>query len=134
MIESVAGKAAVSALATHIVRWIANLGRAGDYRKEQSRQCLERVILAVRKTAVYCRSLDQGKPVSHDKEAEIAIEWTQLALELERLKLDKLAKKCRVSGWYWEDQGRFDEEFLRKAQVSFNHIETLASRLLKSIG
>ncbi|MEH6625931.1 MAG: hypothetical protein V7739_05765 [Motiliproteus sp.] len=132
MIETT-GKAAVSALTTHIIKWISNLGRAGNSRKEESRICLEKVILAVRKTSIYCRSLDQGQATNYDKEAEIALDWTRLALELDRLKLDKLAKKCRVNGWYWEDQGRFDEDFLRKAQVGFDHIEKLATLLLQKI-
>lgn len=133
MIQEVATKAAVSALTTHIIKWVTNLGRAGDSRKLESRVCLERVILAVRKTAIYCRSLDSGQDINYQTEAEISMEWTSLAIELDRLKLQKLAKKCRVKGWYWENQGRFDEEFLSKAQISFETVERIAAQLLSEI-
>ena len=89
-----------------------------------------KVILAVRKTVVYCRSLDEGNDIDHEKETDISVEWTSLAMELDRL---KLAKKCRVKGWYWKDQGRFDEAFPTKAQINFGQIERMATQLLSDI-
>lgn len=133
MISEVVGGAAVSGLTTHLLKWISNLKRAGRRRKLESRACLERVVLAVRKTSIYCRSLDEGQSVNHHIEAEISMEWTSLAFELDRLKLTNLAKKCRVKGWYWENQGRFDAVFLSKAQISFEHVERQAYQLLREI-
>ncbi|MCB1659671.1 MAG: hypothetical protein KDI39_15745 [Pseudomonadales bacterium] len=133
MIAEMVGKTVISAVITHIVKWIANLNRAGNARKQQSEECLQRVIIAVRKTAVYCRYLDNGNNPDYVRESDISCEWTALALELEKLKLTALAKKCRVKGWYWEDQGRFDEVFLKEAQVSFEHIEKSATILLNAI-
>ena len=132
LVEAVGG-GVVSALTTHLLKWVTNLRRAGENRKNESRDSLKRVILTVRKTSVYCRALDEGQPKNYDKEAEISAQWTGLAMELDRLKLEKLAKKCRVKGWYWEDQGRFDSEFLKHAQVSFKQVEDLATQLLKEI-
>ncbi|MCJ8321280.1 MAG: hypothetical protein MJK12_16695 [Colwellia sp.] len=133
MVTEIVGKAAVSSVTTHIIKWVANLGRAGDLRKNESRACLEKVILAVIKTKAYCSSLDDGEQIDHAKESEIAVEWRSLSMELERLKLLKLAKKCKVKSWYWEDQGRFDAEFLQKAQVGFEQVERTASLLLRDI-
>ena len=133
MATEIVGKAAVSSLTTHIIKWVANLGRAGENRKNESRACLEKVILAVIKTRLYCSALDAGQPVDYAKESEIAIEWRTLSMELERLKLLKLAKKCKVKSWYWEDQGRLDADFLKQAQVGFEQVEKTASLLLKQI-
>ncbi len=133
MIVEAVGGAAVSALTTHILKWITNLSRAGKERKKESRACLKKVILAVRKTSIYCRALDEGQQINYAKEEEISIEWTELALELDRLKLNKLAKKCRVKGWYWQNQGRFDQAFLEKAQISFSQVERLANQLIREI-
>ncbi len=133
MIKEVLGKAAISAFMTHIERWISNLKRAGKKRKQESQACLKRVILAVRKTAVYCRSLKEGRNINYDKETEIAMEWTRLGIELEQLKLTNLAKKCRVKGWYWENHFRYDKDFLSKAQISFEQVERQASKLLREL-
>lgn len=133
MVAEAIGGAVVSALTTHLLKWVANLRRAGNSRKVESRESLERVILAVRKTSIYCSSLEDGGEKNYNIETEISMEWTQLAMELERLGLCALAKKCRVKGWYWEDKGRFDEQFLEKAQVSFNQVESLATQLLREI-
>ena len=133
VVTEIIGKAAVSSLTTHIIKWVANLGRAGDNRKNESRACLEKVILAVIKTRSYCSSLDKGQPVDYAKEAEISQDWRSLSMELERLKLLKLAKKCKVKSWYWEDQGHLDAEFLQQAQVGFEQVEKTASLLLREI-
>jgi len=132
IVEAVGG-AAVSALTTHILKWIANLRRAGDERKNESRACLVKVVLAVRKTSIYCHALDEGQQENYAKEEEISLEWTKLALELDGLKLHKLAKKCRVKGWYWENQGRFDQVFLEKSQITFTQVESLANQLIHEI-
>lgn len=134
MIQETAARTAIASLAGHLVRWVTNLGRAGARRKLQSRASLERVLLAVRKTAVYRRSLDDGADKNYDREADIAMEWTALALELERLGLAKLAKKCRVMGWYWENPGRFDSDFLDQAGVRFDQVERLAVQLMSDMG
>lgn len=133
MIIEAVGAGAVSALTTHILKWVSNLSRAGNDRKNESRASLKKVILAVRNTSIYCRALDEGLSKDYQKETEISVEWTNLAMELERLKLYELAKKCRVKGWYWEDQGRFDQDFLEKAQINFAQVERLASKLLREI-
>lgn len=132
IVETV-GAGVVSALTTHIIKWVTNLKRAGDLRKNESRPSLERVILAVRKTSIYCRSLEDGQPKNYQTESEISVEWSSLGMELEKLKLTALSKKCRVKGWYWEDQGRFDSEFLNEAQVSFEQVERLATQLLREL-
>lgn len=133
MIQETAARSAIASLTGHLVRWVANLGRAGRQRKLESRASLERVLLAVRKTAVYRRSLDEGAPKNYDRESEIAMQWTALALELDRLGLDKLAKKCRVMGWYWENPDRFDSDFLAQAGVRFDQVERLAVQLMAGI-
>lgn len=133
MIQETVTGSTISALIGHLVRWVTNLGRAGAARKRESRESLKQVVLAVRKTAVYGRSLDAGTTRNFDREAEIAMEWTALAIELERLGLGKLAKKCRVTGWYWENQERFDAGFLERAQVGLDQVERLALALLAEI-
>ena len=133
MIQETVTRSAIAALIGHLARWVANLDRAGAARKRESRESLKQVVLAVRKTAVYGRSLDAGEARNFDREAEIAMQWTALAIELERLGLGKLAKKCRVTGWYWENQARFDAEFLERAQVRLDQVERLALALLADI-
>ena len=133
MIQDIATRSAIASLTGHLLRWVSNLGRAGAQRKLESRASLERVLLALRKTAVYRRSLDEGVGKNYDREAEIATEWTALALELERLGLAKLAKKCRVMGWFWENPERFDAEFLERAEIGFVQVERAATQLLKNI-
>ncbi len=133
MIQETVTRSAISALISHLLRWITNLDRAGAARKRESRESLKQVVLAVRKTAVYGRSLDSGARRHFDREAEIAMQWTALAIELEGLGLRKLAKKCRVTGWYWENPQRFDADFLERAQVRLDQVERLAVALLADI-
>lgn len=134
MITDIAARTAVSSLTGHLLRWISNLSRAGKQRKLESRASLKRVLLAVRKTAVYRRSLDEGAAKNYERESDIAMEWTALAVELEQLGLAKLAKKCRVMGWHWEQPGRFDADFLHKAGVRFDEVERLALKQIAETG
>ncbi|MEC9314152.1 MAG: hypothetical protein VYB22_04640 [Pseudomonadota bacterium] len=94
----------------HVRSWLANLNRAGWQRKQQSKQALQNVILAARETAVYLRQFkDTGKP-NHRTERHLAMLWTKLGFELKEKGLDKLTKRCHISGGHWADPEFYDAD------------------------
>lgn len=118
---------------THVKKWVSNLLRAGEKRKQQSRQALRSVIRAVRETEIYVRHLKEGGEKSIDSERELSFRWTDLSFALEDLALDALAKRCRIKGQYWADPSRFDREFLDKAGTKLSEVERVARLALNQI-
>ncbi|MCU7919228.1 MAG: hypothetical protein KZQ95_12855 [Candidatus Thiodiazotropha sp. (ex Epidulcina cf. delphinae)] len=120
-------------LLTHVKKWVSNLLRAGQARKEQSRDALRSVIRAVRETEIYVRHLNEGGEKSIDTERQLSFRWTDLSFALEDLALDGLAKRCRIKGQYWADPSRFDREFLDKAGTKLSEVERVTLLALKQI-
>ncbi|MEJ2452937.1 MAG: hypothetical protein P8103_02100 [Candidatus Thiodiazotropha sp.] len=118
----------------HGLTWLGNLRRARQGRIEESVQALRRVVTASRETAVYLRQLKATRQPDHQIERQLTVLWTELGFALEDLGLDKLAKRCQITGARWADPSRFDSEFLDKADVSLERMETLARRLLAEVG
>ncbi len=116
----------------HLRSWLANLDRANDKRKQESIQALRKVITAARETAVYMRQLDGGKQ-DHKTESHLAVLWTDLGFALTDLKLNKLAKRCQISGKQWASPDHYDVAFIKKADVSLERMESLAKRILHQI-
>lgn len=114
----------------HVRRWLANLSRAGLQRKQQSKQALQNVILAARETAVYLRQLQQTGQADHAVERQLATLWTRLGFELDDLGLNKLAKRCHISGKNWAEPGFYDAHFLQQADISLQTMEKLAEQIL----
>lgn len=120
-------------LAKHASSWLTNLKRAKKARKQESVVALRRVVIAARKTAVYLRQLrDTGKR-HHPTEADLTTLWTELGFALEDLGIEKLAKRCRISGKYWADPEDMDPVFLDKADIGLTRMERLAEALLQEI-
>jgi hypothetical protein len=125
--------ASLYALFKHGLQWLGNLRRAKRSRLEESVGALRQVITASRETAVYLRQVKEtGKP-DHSVERHLTVLWTQLGFTLKDLGLDKLAKRCQVTGMRWADPARFDKEFLDKADVSLERMEQLARAILAGI-
>lgn len=120
-------------LLTHVKKWVSNLLRAGQARKEQSRDALRSVIRAVRETEIYVRHLNEGGEKSIDTERQLSFRWTDLSFALEDLALDGLAKRCRIKGQYWADPSRFDREFLDKSGTKLSEVERVTLLALKQI-
>jgi hypothetical protein len=114
----------------HVRSWLANLNRAGLQRKQQSKQALQNVILAARETAVYLRQLQETGRPDHAIERHLATLWTRLGFELDELGLNKLAKRCHISGRHWAQPDFYDAAFLKQADISLQSMETLASQIL----
>jgi hypothetical protein len=120
-------------LVKHLKQWLLNLRRAGSKRKLQSIRALRSVIVATRHTRVYVRQLHDSSQQSHTTEAELSIKWTNLGFELHDLGLNKLAKRCEISGRYWANPGQFDADFLQKADVGLERMEQLARQMVADI-
>jgi len=120
-------------LLSHLKKWLSNLSRAGEARKQASRQALRDVIKAVRETTIYLRSLRQGGDKSIDRERELSLLWTELSFQLEDLGLHKLAKRSHITGQYWADPESLDQEFLQEAGVRLDDIEWLARASLNGL-
>ena len=120
-------------LLSHLKKWLGNLSRAGEARKQASKQALRDVIKAVRETTLYLRSLRQGGDKSIDRERQLSLLWTELAFQLEDLGLHKLAKRCHITGQYWADPESLDKEFLQEAGVRLSDIERLARASLNGL-
>lgn len=120
-------------LLSHLKKWLSNLSRAGEARKQASKQALREVIKAVRETTVYMRSPREGGDKSIDRERQLSLLWTELAFQLEDLGLHKLAKRCHITGQYWADPESLDEDFLKEAGARLTDIERLAHTSLNSL-
>ena len=119
---------------THVKQWVANLRRAKQQRKQESKRALRAVISAVRETTVYLRSLKEGGKKSIEKEERLSLKWTQLAFELEDLGLNKLASRCSIKGRYRANPAEFDPDFLERVGMRLSDIEQLAQKSLKELG
>ena len=126
-------QAGLWALLRHAGRWLANLRRAGQTRRLESREALRAVIKAARRTRSYVRHLKQQRNVDPEFEADLAELWTTLGFRLQDLGLGSLAKRCDIKGRYWADPAQFDPGFLVRADVSLERIERLARELLAEI-
>lgn len=120
-------------LFNHGSRWLSNLRRAKSARKQQSVLALRKVITASRQTAVYIRQLNDTVQVDHKTERELAVLWTELGFALEDLELNKLAKRCQITGKHWSDPKYYDEDFLDKADISLDKMEKMAKLVLLDI-
>ena len=119
-------------LLTHVLRWLANLRRAGAARRRESIAALREVILVARSTQVYLRSRDGAPSVT--AEQALSERWTELGFRLRDLRLGALAKRCDVSGRHWADPTALDADFLQRADVSLESMERLARRMLEDLG
>ena len=126
-------EAGLWALLRHAGRWIANLSRAGQRRRLQSREALRTVIQAARRTRSYVRHLKRRQQADPETEADLAELWTTLGFRLQDLGLGSLGKRCDIKGRYWADPAQFDQQFLLRADVSLERIERLARELLAEI-
>lgn len=117
----------------HIRSWLSNLDRAGQERKKQSVQALRQVITASRETSVYIREIrDRGRR-DHEVERHLSVLWTNLGFALEDLGIKKLAKRCQIKGKHWADPTRYDEDFIRNADISLDSMEKLSVEMLHRI-
>lgn len=117
----------------HVRSWLANLDRAGNDRKQESIRALRDVITAARETAVYIRHMNDNGTRNYATESHLSILWTELGFALEDLKLNKLAKRCQIKGKHWSDPGHYEEDFIKKADVSLDRMECLAREILYKI-
>jgi hypothetical protein len=117
----------------HVRAWLANLNRAGQARKQQSVKALREVVTAARETAVYMRQMQDTGARDHGTERRLAVLWTELGFALRDLGIEKLAKRCQITGKDWSRPGHYDREFLDKADVSLERMEQLALEILQGI-
>ncbi|HEX6592408.1 MAG TPA: hypothetical protein VF050_10455 [Moraxellaceae bacterium] len=120
-------------LLTHVVRWLANLGRANDERKKASITAVREVILVARRTATYLRHVEQTGQQDVKQEQDLAERWTRLGFAMQDLGLGKLAKRCDIRGRAWADPAQFTPEFIEKADVSLDSIERLATAAINDV-
>ena len=117
----------------HVRAWLANLNRAGQARKRQSVKALREVVTAARETAVYMRQMQDLGARDHATERRLAVLWTELGFALRDLGIEKLAKRCQITGKDWARPGHYDTDFLEKADVSLDRMEHLALEILHGI-
>ena len=117
----------------HAQRWLANLYRASEERKQQSIKALRRVISASRETSVYIRKMQDTKSRDHAVEGRLSSLWTELGFELEDLGMEKLAKRCQIKGKHWSNPEHYDQAFLEKADLSLDQMETLALQIMREV-
>ncbi len=117
----------------HATSWLANLDRAGMARKAQSTRALRGVVTAARETSVYMRQVQDTGKSCHTTETRLSLLWTELGFALQDLGITRLAKRCQISGKHWSDPEHYDEEFLRKADISLERMEKLALQILHQV-
>ncbi len=120
-------------LAKHAASWLTNLKRAKQARKRESIDALRKVVVAARRTAVYLRQMRDTGQRQHATESELTTLWTELGYALEDLGIEKLAKRCRITGKYWADPEDMDPVFLDKADVGLKRMEEIAELLLRAM-
>ena len=117
----------------HARQWLANLRRASQVRKVQSKKALRSIVSAARETAVYVRQLEETGRRDHKTELQLSLKWTDLGFELEDLGIQELAEKCQIKGKHWSNPNHYDRELLKKADVSLDRMEHLAQTILREI-
>ena len=117
----------------HLKAWLANLQRAGASRKHESIEALRGVVIAARLTQTYLRRLQDKQTRDHAREGELTRTWTELGFRLADLGLNKLAKRCDISGRYWADPKCFDTDFMDKADIGLERMEALARQLIAEV-
>ncbi|MGB7816959.1 MAG: hypothetical protein WBL28_11490 [Methylotenera sp.] len=127
------GSVSIWEILKHVRSWLANLDRAGKERKQQSIRALREVVIASRETAVYIRQMQDKGSRNHETEAHLSVLWTALGFELQDIGIDKLAKRCQIKGKEWANPYHYDDDFLKKADVSLERMEKLANEILSQI-
>lgn len=117
----------------HAARWLSNLRRAGQARKQASVNAVRELVTITRETAVYLRQINETGRQDHAIERRLTAGWTSLGFKLKDLGLTKLAKRCQITGKHWSNPGHYDDDFLDKADVSVERMEKLALELLNKI-
>ena len=120
-------------LLKHARSWLSNLRRAGQTRKVASVTAVREIVSIARQTAVYLRQINETGKRDHATERQLTRAWTNLGFQLKDLGLTKLAKRCQITGKHWSNPDHYDDEFLRKADVSVERMEKLALGLLNQI-
>jgi hypothetical protein len=136
MIESVLSASSLSSLLKELLSWLKRLQRENEERRRESIQAINGVITAARFTAQYSAARAQGHR-SMDREAELAMKWTELSHRLDSLGITKLAKRCDIKGRYWADREKFSEDWLDQADIGLESVERLARQIkddLKAAG
>ncbi|MEQ1599472.1 MAG: hypothetical protein ABL880_08935 [Methylotenera sp.] len=127
------GSVSIWEILKHVRSWLANLDRASQKRKQQSTHALREVVKAARETAVYMRQVHETGSKNHDTEARLSVLWTDLGYALQDIGIEKLAKRCQITGKHWANPSHYDDEFLKKADVSLERMEKLANEILAGI-
>lgn len=127
------GSVSIWEILKHVRSWLTNLDRAGKERKQQSIRALREVVIASRETAVYMRQMQDTDARNHESEAHLSVLWTNLGFELQDIGIDKLAKRCQIKGKAWANPDHYDDDFLKKADVSLERMEKLANEILLQI-
>lgn len=117
----------------HVRAWLANLSRAGVARKQESVKALRGVVTAARETAVYMRQMQDTGSRDHASERRLSVLWTELGFALRDLGIDRLAKRCQITGKDWSKPGHYDPDFLDKADISLDRMEQMALEILHQI-
>lgn len=113
----------------NLKKWIANLKRAKDARKKESIDALRQLILTVRTTNVYIKTIPSNKR-NYEKENELSMEWTKLGFELKDLGIEKASKKCEEYGKYWSRVMLLDELTINKIQDGMTVLELEANLII----
>lgn len=58
---------------------------------------------------------------------------TIIVFTLEDLGVGKLAKRCQIKGKHWANPGHYDEDFIKRADISLERMERLARELIRDI-
>ena len=122
---------------THLKKWVTNLLRAKKARKDESKDALEAVILAIRETQIYLRDLrERGKKAKSIKtEKHLSLFWTKLSFSAGSIHLEKLAESCNTLGKYWADSADLSKELLNSEIIykRLSEIENIARDNLKQL-
>ncbi len=132
LMEPTLPAATVIALAKFLGQWLYGLKKASDARKTECLEAIDLVIIATRKTQAYSRAKDEGKANPRTEE-ELAMLWADLGIQLEQLKVRKLAKRCDIKGKYWANPKQFSTEWLAQADIGLEAVDRLARQMKAQI-
>src|SRR5262245_39571884 len=100
----------VAALGKNVIDWLRGVPKSSDERKRQCIAAIERVIVAARRTQRYCTEKSAGRK-NANTEAKLATLWTTIGLDLRRLGVPTLAKRCDLKGCYWSGENPLGDDF-----------------------
>ncbi len=120
-------------VAKHLKKWVTNLKRARENRKNESIEALRQVIVASRGMRIYINEWKEGVR-DYPSEKQLSEEWTKLGFLVKDLGLQDLSNKCDELALKLTMIDQVGKETVEKTREALVSIEERAREILNEVG